>query len=475
MSFESIIKALKLNAAKNKRKVYLVGGFIRDLLIKGVPEVPEMDFAVDDLTLEFAEDIAAQLNGTFIPLDEERGIARVMLKGEFELDFNLFKGRTIESDLKARDFTMNAIACDIASIKGIEEIKNFLLDPCHGQNDIQNRLIRATNPNSFADDPLRILRAFTFAAAFDFEIEPKTFNLIKATIPELKAVAGERIRDELSKILEVGNSIKYIRKLDEFKIFDEITPEIKLMRGVWQGPYHHLDVWDHSIDSLAQLEGLLNEVSKDMDLNAYLSRPITDSRKAIWIVKLGALLHDIGKPRAREITETGKIRFHGHEAAGVEIIQPIAKRLRLSAKERTLLEDIILFHLRAAQLANAKNLTKRAVLRLLRDMKDSTPAVCLVTIADKRATRGELMKISKRDSIEELCLRLIEEYFAAKKVKIKPKRLLTGDDIIELFQIPSGRLIGTILKEVEESQAEGTVKNRDEALRLARKIYEELK
>ncbi|KPK41917.1 MAG: hypothetical protein AMJ78_04105 [Omnitrophica WOR_2 bacterium SM23_29] len=475
MSFESIIKALKVNAAKDKRKVYLVGGFIRDLLIKGRSEALEMDFAVDDLTLEFAGNVAAQLNGTFIPLDEERGIARVMLKGEFQLDFNRFKGRTIESDLKARDFTINAIACDIANIKMLEDIKNFLLDPCHGRSDIQNRLIRATNPNSFADDPLRILRAFTFAAAFGFEIEPKTFNLIKTTIPQLKAMAGERVRDELSKILEVGNSIKYIRMLDELKIFDEIVPEVELMRGVRQGPYHHLDIWDHSIDSLAQLEELLNEFSRDMDLNTYLSRPITDSRKAIWIVKLGALLHDIGKPRAREITETGKIRFHGHEAAGVELIQPIAKSLRLSAKERTLLEDIILFHLRAAQLANAKDVTKRAVLRLLRDMKDSTPAVCLVTIADKRATRGELMKISKRDSIEELSLRLIKEYFAAKKVKIKPKRLLTGDDIIELLKIPSGHIIGTILKEIEESQAEGTIKNRDEALRLAKKIYEELK
>lgn len=475
MNFESIIKTLKVIAKDNKRNVYLVGGYIRDLFIKGKPGALEMDFAVDGSVFEFAKKVATQLDGTFIPLDVERNIARVISKGEFELDFNEIRGKTIEADLRQRDFTINAMACDIANIEKSEDIKNFLLDPCLGRNDIQNKVIRATNSNSFLDDPLRILRAFAFGAAFGFEIESDTFNLIKTAIPKLKGVAGERIRDELSKIFEAGNSIRYIRKMDELKILDEIIPEIKLMRGAEQGPYHHLDIWEHSIESLSQLEGFLNEVSKDAhNLLAYLSEPITDVRKAIWILKLGALLHDIGKPQAKEVTESGKIRFHGHEAKGVELLEPIAERLKLSAKERLFLEDIVLYHLRPAHLASAKDvITKRAVFRLLRDMEDSAPAVCLVTIADKRATQGILVKKDESDLIEILCLQLIEEYFTMKKVKTKPKRLLTGDDIIELLQIQPGRIIGTILKEIEESQAEGSIKTKEEALKLAKKIYEE--
>lgn len=479
MNFESIIKTLKVIAKKDNRNVYLVGGYIRDLFIKGKPGALEMDFAVDGSVLEFAKKVATQLDGTFIPLDVERNIARVTSKGEFELDFNEIRGKTIEADLRQRDFTINAMACDIANIEKNEDIKNFFLDPCFGQNDIQNKVIRATNSNSFLDDPLRILRAFAFGAAFGFEIEPDTFNLIKTAIPKLKGVAGERIRDEFSKIFETSNSIKYIRKMDELKILDEIIPEIKLMRGAEQGPYHHLDIWEHSMESLSQFEGFLNEVPKDAhNLVAYLSEPITDVRKVIWIVKLGALLHDIGKPQAKEITEAGKIRFHGHEAKGLELIEPIAERLRLSAKERILLEDIVLHHLRPAHLVSshltsAQDISRRAIFRLLRDMKDSAPGVFLVTIADKRATRGILVKKDESDLIEILCSQLIEEYFTMKKVKMKPKRLLTGDDIIESLQIPPGKIIGAILKEIEESQAEGSIKTKEEALKLAKKIYEE--
>lgn len=475
MNFESTIKNLKDIAESENRNVYLVGGYIRDLFIKGKPEALEMDFAVDGSALEFARKVSVQLKCSLVPLDIERGIARVTSKGEFELDFGQLKGETIESDLISRDFTINAMACDISNIENTKDITKSLLDPLLGRNDIQKRLIRAVNSNSFEDDPLRILRAFTFAAAFGFEVETDTLNLIKESVSKLKSVAGERIRDEISKIFETIDSIKFVRKMAEFKIFDEIIPEIKSMQGIEQGPYHHLDIWEHSLESLAQLEKVINEVLNDANLVAYLSAPITDMRKVIWIVKLGTLLHDLGKPQVKEITETGRIRFHGHEAKGVELIEPISERLRLSTKEKVFLEDIVLYHLRPAQLANTKEVTKRAIFRLLRDMKDSVPAVCLVTIADKRATRGILVKRSESELIEILCQQLIKEYFDMKNAEEKPKRLLTGDDIIELLQIPSGPIIGTILKEVEESQAEGSIKSKEEAMKLAKELYEKTK
>lgn len=475
MNFGSIISALQEIGKDEKANIYLVGGYIRDIFIKGKPETLEMDFVVDNSVSEFAEKAAKKLKGSLVPLDMERGAIRVISKGEFELDFNRLKSRTIESDLRNRDFTINALACDITRIRTIEDIKDSLLDPCLGLNDIQKRSIRITNPGVFIDDPLRILRAFKFAAIFDFEIEGTTLDSIRASVAELKKIAGERIRGELSRIFETSDSIKFVQKMDELKIFDEIIPEIEQMRGVEQGPYHHLDVWKHSIESLGQLEEVINETSDDVSLASYLSKPLTDTRKTIWIAKLGALLHDIGKPGAREIIQEGKIRFYGHEEKGIKFIESVAKRLKLSNKEKTLLEDIVLFHLRPAQLASGGEVTKRATFRLLRDMRDSLPAVCLVTIADKMATRGILVAKKDWDPIEILCRQLMKEYFDMKDAKTKPKKLLTGDDIMELFHIPSSPIIGAILKEIEESQVEGSIKTEEEAIRFAKKFYERIK
>lgn len=281
-------------------------------------------------------------------------------------------------------------------------------------------------------------------------------------------VSGERVRDELFKILGTQEAVKYIRLLDANGILSCVIPQIELMRSIKQGAYHHLDVWEHSLETLKQLENLFKEVKSDKELNSYLDEHISGERKRKQLIKLVCLLHDIGKPKALRIKE-GKTHFYGHERIGKEIAKAISDRLKLSTKEKFAIDTMIFWHLRPGYLADNKNVTKRAKFRYFRDSGSEALSILLLSISDQRATRGPLSSLKSRIQHEKVALDLIKEYFRRQKEK-KFVRLINGDDLIKKLKIVPSPLFKEILEEVEESQAEGKVKTKDEALKLARRI-----
>ncbi|MCM8792301.1 MAG: HD domain-containing protein, partial [Candidatus Omnitrophica bacterium] len=284
------------------------------------------------------------------------------------------------------------------------------------------------------------------------------------------AVSGERIRDEIFKILDLESSYTYFKLMDDLKVLEVIFPSVKNMRNVYQGPYHHLDVFKHSLETLRQIEILFNEFRDNSELNLYLDEIISSEHRRRPLLKLACFFHDIGKPQAKR-WEKGKVKFHGHERIGLKFVEEICKGLKLSNTEEDILKTIVLWHLRPGYLADLETLTARAKFRFFRDTGKEAVGVLLVSLADQRATRGPLTPKISRQHHERIAKFLIREYF--KKQKEKPlRRLITGYDLIKKFKLEPSPLFGKILKEIEEQQAIGKIKTKKEALRWVYKVLD---
>lgn len=467
---QEILKTVYSFAKRRKVKLYLVGGILRDIFLKRMKDNLDFDFCLKKGAINFGKKLAREMKAGFVVLDKEHGACRLVKRIKdkvYTLDFMDFRGKTIEEDLLHRDFTINAMALELQDFTN-KKLDSSLLDPYGAITDLKSKEIKLVNKHGFDEDPLRILRAFSLACMFDFKIDKLTLKFIKLKRKKISHVSLERVRDELFKILDRPNAFDYLRDLDKLKILEIIIPEIEVMRGVRQGPYHHLDVLEHTFETIKQLEILLQQLKGNKDIRGYLNEVISSERRRRAIIKLGALLHDIGKPQALR-HEDGKIIFHGHERIGLEITENIAKRLKLSNAELDSLAKMVLWHLRPGYLADNEEITPRAIFRFFRDSAQEAISVLLLSIADQRATKGRLTSKESRLQHEKVTFGLIKEYFKRRKEK-KAARLITGDDLIKKFKLAPSPLIGKILKESEELQAIGKIKNKIEALKAAAKI-----
>lgn len=465
----TLIEVVLKIAKKRKIKLYLVGGYLRDILLGRGKDNPDIDFCLKRGAINFGREVARKIKGGFVILDKTHGCSRVVKRIKdkiYTLDFTDFRGKTIEDDLLHRDFTINALSIELEKLFLGKGIENLIIDPYKGRRDLGRKIVRLVNKKAFDEDPLRVLRAFSLAIIFNFKIDKETLKAIKLKAKGLSGVSYERIRDELFKILERPNSFGYLEQLDKLKILKIIIPEIEVMRGVKQGPYHHLDVWQHTLETVRQLELLITELKNNQEVQDYLDEIISPVRSRRALIKLGALLHDTGKPVALR-HEDGKTKFHGHERIGSDIAQNIAERLKLSNDETDSLEKMVLWHLRPGYLADNQEITPRAIFRYFRDTQKEGVSILLISIADQRATKGPLTSKGSRIHHEKVVLNLIKEYFARMKEKKLP-RLISGDDLLKKFKLEPSPLIGKILREIEELQAIGKIKTRKDALQIAK-------
>lgn len=462
----NIIRAF---ARRRKTHVFLVGGFLRDHLLHR-PSL-DFDFAVKKNAVSLARAFADKIKGAFILLDAEHGCARIVKKhhGEVRIfDFADYRAPTLSQDLLHRDFTINIFCLPVHTLTPKDEIKDVLQDLKSGQADLKAKRIRMTSPSVFREDPLRILRAYSLRAVLGFAIEPKTQARIKKDQTLIRTVSFERVRDELFKILESPRAAQVIREMDRAGVLVLVIPEVAVMEKVEQGGYHHLDVWNHSLEALVQLEGVLKEFEKDADVQAYLSESLAGPRTRRALLKLGILLHDIGKPQTRKKEET-RYSFHGHEHVGKTIVRKVAKSLKLSTRERYILEDMVLLHLRPGYLSNFKRPSERAIFRYQRDAKTEGASIALLSLADQRATRGPLTSEEDQTHHEAICRDMVRRFFEREK-KQPVERLITGHDLIKKLKLTPSPIFAKILNAVEEQQATGQVTNKEEALALARKM-----
>ncbi len=459
--------------------MHLVGGFLRDHCLGNIKT--DLDFAVEKDALDFARLFARRVKGAYVVLDEGRGCARVVKKSGGKIwtfDFSDFRAKSFRQDLTLRDFTINTLSADLAKLDGSTKLEDVLTEGKGGFEDLRAKRIRRVAVRAFRDDSLRLLRAFSLSAMLDFKIEPRTLAQIRREKDLLRpagslreeGVSYERVRDELFKVLETERAAVILKVMDKVGLLEKVIPQVKVMYHCAQkGTYHHLDVWPHSLEVVAQFDGVVREMRDNADVVEYLNEPLGGNRTRRALLKLAALLHDIGKPETRKEAGQGKLTFYGHERVGRNIVTHIAKMLKLSTGERRALEDMVFWHLRPGYLSNFQKPSDKAIYRYLRDARREAAGILLLSLADQRATRGPSSTPLHEKHHARICLNVLKLYFDRKKEK-PFVRLIDGHDLIRQLRLKPSPLIGKILAEVTEQQVLRKIKTKKEALELAKEI-----
>lgn len=416
-------------------EAYIVGGAIRDLLMNR--QVTDWDFttnATPEQILEvFPEGFYNNVFGTvgLSHPSSDKPYEITTFRREFEYTdkrrpSKVEWGKTLEEDLSRRDFTINAMAIQVATLP--EDNPSYkIIDPFGGQKDLEKKIIRAVGDpvERFNEDALRMMRAIRIAAELGFEIEKETFEAIKLHAQFINQISQERIKDELFKILRSDYPYEGMAMLYNSGIIAKILPEVETMFGVEQkspGRHHIYDVGTHSLLALKFC-------------------PSNDP-----LVRFATLLHDVGKPKTQRITETGTITFYNHEIVGANIARKIADRLRLSKKETEKLVILIRRH----QFTVDERQTDSAIRRFIKTVgKENIQDMLNLRIGDRlgggaKETSWRLEKFKQR--IEEVQ----KQPFSVKDLKIN------GHDIMHALGLKPGKQVGEILeklfKEVEENQ-----------------------
>lgn len=459
---------------------YLVGGFVRDWLLDR--QTADMDIAVCGDALSIAQKVAEAVDGRYVLLDEANRVARVVVADEqmWHLDFASFSDG-IQNDLARRDFTINAMAVEL---QGFISGSVQLVDPFSGENDLKKRLVRAVNQQIFAEDGARLLRGVRLAAELGFKIEPGTEDLIRKDCQLAKLVPGERLREELVRILALPGSGEMVRYLDKLGLLTEIIPELKEMKGAEQPKEHYWDVFEHSVETMATAEFLLRESlwkygKEDLlrvtpwseEISRHFDEEVSSGSNRRLLLKLGALMHDIAKPATKTVDETGRTRFLGHGKQGAATAVEVLERLRFSGREVRLVENLIYHHLRPAQMANDGLPTSRAVYRYFRDTEGAGIDVLFLALADYLATHGPRLDIEEWQQHNQLIGYILTEHLKQED-EVLPVRLIDGHDLMDIFGLRPGRLIGELLTEVREAQVAGELSTREKAIELVRKELE---
>jgi len=459
---------------------YVVGGFVRDWLLGR--KTDDVDITVKGDALSIAQDVARAIAGKYVLLDETNRIARVIITDEkpWHLDFSSFLNN-IEDDLARRDFTIDAMAVEFqALISGAPEF----IDPFSGKVDLKKKLVRAVSQRSFTEDAARLLRAVRLAAELGFKIAPDTENLIKKDCHLARSVSGERLREELVSLLALPDSAALIRYLDKTGLLIAVIPEMQELKGAKQPKEHYWDVFNHSVETIATVEFLLREskwkygkddllavVPWSEEIGVHFDEEVSSGSNRRLLLKLGALMHDIAKPATRTVDETGRTRFLGHAKEGAAIAVTVLERLRFSGRETRLVENLIYHHLRPAQMANNGLPTSRAVYRYFRDTEGAGVDVLFLALADYLATHGPKLDIEEWKQHNLLISFILAEHFK-QEIKVLPAKLIDGHDLMDIFGLRPGPLLGQLLAEVREAQAAEELSTREEALELVRRELE---
>ena len=446
------------------RPLWLVGGAVRQLLAGEA--VDDLDLATPRDALALGRALADRLGGRFVALDRERGAARVVGAGPAvpTIDLVDFRAPDLEGDLRARDFSINALAAPLAPL--LHDREATVVDPTGGLADLRGRVVRLAGPAAIAEDPVRTLRGARLAARPGWTLDSAAEAAIRAGAPHLGDVAAERIRDELAAILREPRAAVGLRMLDRLGLLAMLLPESDPMRATAQPLPHRFDVWEHSLRAVEGIDVLLADLHalgpRAPALRLHLAGELGGGFTRREALRLGALLHDVAKPETRALVD-GRVRFFGHDATGARRVPAIAERLRLPRRVGQVVERLVAQHLRPMHLAQAGQITRRARFRFFRDLGDDAPDLLLLALADAAALNGASpLAVWAGDGgavVRELMAGVEAESAAA-----SAPRLLRGEDVMGAFGLSPGPAVGRLLERAREAQALGLVGSREEAL-----------
>ena len=446
--------------AQAGHRLYLVGGSVRDALLGRLSA--DLDFTTDARPDEILKVVRGWADGVW-----EAGIAfgtvGVTKRGS-TLEITTFRadvydrvsrnpdvtfGDTIEGDLKRRDFTVNAMAIDLST-------KQFI-DPYNGLEALGHKLLDtpATPEESFADDPLRMLRAARFAAQLGFEPAPRVVAAMTAMADEIERITAERVQTELSKLLLGAFPRRGLELMVDTGLAERMLPEVPGMRLAIDEHHQHKDVYQHSLTVLEQAIAL--ERRDDPDAAPDL------------VLRLAALLHDIGKPATRRFEPGGGVSFHHHEVVGAKMVR---KRLRALKYPKQIVEDVgqlVFLHLRFHGYGKGE-WTDSAVRRYVTDAGELLPRLHKLVRADC-TTRNRRKAAALQRTYDELEQRIERIQADEDLAKVRPD--LDGNEIMEILGLPPGPMVGKAWKHLKELRLDRGPLDHDEAIAELRRWAEE--
>jgi poly(A) polymerase len=435
-------------ADEERVALYLVGGSVRDRLMQR-PLSREMDFSVVGDAVKFAEKLAHHLDVRRPVVFARFATAMVPYRG-YRLDFvsareesyeeHSRKPRVVpaglESDLRRRDFTVNAMAAGLNR-------ENFggLVDLFNGRHDLAEKTLRTPlDPEkTFSEDPLRILRAIRFAAQLEFGIEKQTRQALEQMAVRLKIISQERITEELLKLLSARQPSIGLRLMYLTGVMDVVLPEIGKLAGVEQvGTHHHKDVFEHTLLVVDQVALLTDDP----------------------VLRLAALVHDIAKPRTKKFIPQTGWTFHGHEDVGARMVRSLSRRMKLPEEVCGKLMKLVALHMRPINLTH-ESVTDSAVRRLIVDAGEDLDD--LLTLCRADITSSKPNKVKKYlDQFEKLSRRIRE---VVEKDNLRAfQSPVRGEEIMAVCNITPGPLVGKIKTALEDAILDGRVANEHDAV-----------
>ena len=433
---------------------YLVGGSIRDL-IRGITPL-DYDIAVGTDPEGFARRIAERTHGRLVVLGKKRFSVYRVVSAHWVLDVTSYKGRDICQDLLSRDFTINTLACDLATGR--------IIDVTGGLEDLRNGVVRMASPAIFRKDPIRLIRAFRMAAMLGFRIDQETLNIIGDQADLIATAAAERIWSELVRILACTDAFPILRQMADTRVLFHIIPELEVLKIFFLNQCDRHDAFNHSLRSVEVLECLLRLPE------ACLSPDAVDFvGKIEWrlraLLKLSALLHNIARPSYRLKDNDGLSHDAGYIDRETAMVQIIGRRLRLSNHDRRWVATLVQRHQdpRSLFLACRGDITQANLElgRFLRQWGGLTPYLILLCLACYQAN-GDSNSVLVPGIIDFL-QDLLDDYFK-KERRGCALTVLTGHDLIESFGLEPSPLVGALLRQIKELQLAGNITGRQEAM-----------
>ncbi len=437
--------------AKSGYRLYLVGGSVRDMMLGRLSN--DLDFTTDarpdqvlkivsvwgdavwDVGIAFGT-VGVTKQGMTLEITTFRADNYDRVGRNPEVTF----GDSIEGDLLRRDFTVNAMAIELAS--------QTFVDPYDGLQALQDRVLDtpATPQESFADDPLRMLRAARFSAQLGFTAAPRVVDAMTSMAEEIDRITAERVQAELSKLLLAEDPRPGIELLVDTRLADRVVPEVPGMRLAIDEHHQHKDVYQHSLTVLAQAIDLekTHEPTSEPDL----------------ILRLAALLHDIGKPATREFQPGGGVSFHHHEVVGAKMVR---KRLRALKFSKEIVQDVsqlVFLHLRFHGYGKGE-WTDSAVRRYVTDAGDLLPRLHKLVRADC-TTRNRRKAAALQATYDDLEKRIATIQAQEDLDRVRPD--LNGEEIMRILDLKPGPDVGKAWKYLKELRLDRGPLDHDDAV-----------
>lgn len=433
--------------------IYLVGGAVRDYLLGKT--TCDKDILVNNAE-SFAKEFARKNNATFITLDSENKIYRVVLRDKINyLDITEPIEGSLEKDLRRRDFTINAIAINLKTKK--------IIDINNGQEDIKNRVIRSISEDNLVDDPLRILRAFRFSATLGFEIEQGTLEQIKRHKDLIINPAKERVNYEILKLFQGEYTPQVLLMASD--IIELLYPVFTDVKKVPKNTHHHLGLYEHSVETVNQIQQIYNNSSDEV--KEHMNKVDFGGFSRLAHLKFAGFFHDIGKFSTWTI-EGDRHRFIKHDDVGSKMAKEILKQNKFSKKQIEYITSMIKNHIYPSQVVSAENINDKIYMRYIRKMGDNVIDNIILAQADRLSARGPAITDNiVKNNIDRLNKLL--EFYIMIKPKLKPiPKLLTGQEIMEIKNIPQSPILGKIISALKEEQSEGNILTKAEAVEFVK-------